>query len=398
MGSQATFYRNCRSHEVGALNIVPGCEQGLNMKTLGIVSYNIHCNFTNYGSALQSWALCRTVERLGYKPVLMDYCPDVLRDKNPLDPFKNMWDKDEESLRMCELTMPAIHENYKKFDRFYHEWFNRSKGAYISTNFNSCVKQEGFDGFVCGSDTIFCVDEFGIDDGYYANYEPMRGHSISYAASFGDSHFTPATCALLDARLKNFKAIGIRESGMVPYIKQRVSVPVSQVIDPTLLLSSTDFDELSQAPTNKKPYLLLYARRYNPKMEAHAINLAMKNGWRIVEISLRATNAERGHEMRYDAGVEEFIGLVKYAAHVVTNSYHGMIVAIHYKKSFDIFSREQCDTKIDEVLSELKLTYCKRIDAVDAMPHRPEWADVSSCMKTQAIKSRLFLKKSLELL
>ena len=27
------------------------------MKTLGIVSYNIHCNFTNYGSVLQSWAL-----------------------------------------------------------------------------------------------------------------------------------------------------------------------------------------------------------------------------------------------------------------------------------------------------------------------------------------------------
>ncbi len=34
------------------------------MKTIGIVSYNIHCNFTNYGSALQSWALCRTMGRM----------------------------------------------------------------------------------------------------------------------------------------------------------------------------------------------------------------------------------------------------------------------------------------------------------------------------------------------
>ena len=325
------------------------------MKTVGIVSYNIHCNFTNYGSALQSWALCRTIERLGYKPVLMDYCPDVLRDKNPLDPFKNMWDKDEESRRMCELTMPAIRENYKKFDRFYHERFNRSKGAYTSLNFNSCVEQEGLDGFVCGSDTIFCVDEFGIDDGYYANYECMRGRSISYAASFGDSHFTPETFAILDERLKNFKAIGIRESGMVPYIKQRVSVPVSQVIDPTLLLSSTDFNELALEPENREPYLLLYARRYNPKMEAYAIDIARKNGWRIVEISLRATNAERGHEMRYDAGVEEFIGLVKNAAFVITNSYHGMIVSFHYRRPFKLFSREQCDTKIAEVAAILNV-------------------------------------------
>ena len=41
------------------------------MKTVGIVSHNKHRNFTNYGSALQSWALCRTIERLGYKMGLM---------------------------------------------------------------------------------------------------------------------------------------------------------------------------------------------------------------------------------------------------------------------------------------------------------------------------------------
>ena len=29
------------------------------MKNIAIISYNIHCNFTNYGSALQSWALSR---------------------------------------------------------------------------------------------------------------------------------------------------------------------------------------------------------------------------------------------------------------------------------------------------------------------------------------------------
>ena len=367
------------------------------MKTLGVVSYNIHCNFTNYGSALQSWALNRMVGRLGYKPVLMDYCPDVLRDANPLDPFKKMWDKDAESRRMCELTMPAIHENYNKFDRFYTERFNRSH-SYTSVSFNECVAAEGLDGFVCGSDTIFCPDEFGIDDGYYANYSCMRGRSISYAASFGDPHFTTETYALLDARLKNFRAIGIRESGMVSYIKQRVNVPVSPVIDPTLLLSATDFDELAQEPKNCEPYLLLYARRYNPKMEAYAIDLAKKNGWRIVEISLRATNAERGHEMRYDAGVEEFVGLVKYASYVVTNSYHGMIVAIHYHCPFDVFSREQCDTKIDEVLSRLELSCCKKIDAVGTLSHQIDWDYVSSCMEEQADKSRSFLEKSLELL
>ena len=54
------------------------------MKRFGTVSYNIYCNFTNYGSALQSWALCRIVDKLGaggrWQSVLVVYCPDVLRD------------------------------------------------------------------------------------------------------------------------------------------------------------------------------------------------------------------------------------------------------------------------------------------------------------------------------
>ena len=33
------------------------------MKTFGIVSYNIYCNFTNHGLVLQSWALGSTIER-----------------------------------------------------------------------------------------------------------------------------------------------------------------------------------------------------------------------------------------------------------------------------------------------------------------------------------------------
>ena len=35
------------------------------MKTFGIVSYNKYANLTNYGSALQSWALNTAINKLG---------------------------------------------------------------------------------------------------------------------------------------------------------------------------------------------------------------------------------------------------------------------------------------------------------------------------------------------
>lgn len=321
------------------------------MKTFGTVSYNLHCSFTNYGSALQSWALGRAIARLGHKPVLLDYCPDVLRGRSPLNPFAHMWDKDDESRRMCELTMPAIRINHAKFEAFYRTRCNVSKGAYTSENFCECVTNEGLDGFVCGSDTIFCIDEFkGFDDGYYANYPCMRGHSVAYAASFGDSHFAPADYATLDQRLGNFKSLGLRENQMLPYVKAHVDVPAARVVDPTLLLTRADYDEIAAPAASHAPYLLLYTRRYNPSMEAFAIREARERGLQIVEISLRATNAQLGHEMRYDAGVEEFLALVRDAACIVTNSFHGLIFAVHYSRPCFVFSREQGDSKIGEVL------------------------------------------------
>lgn len=330
--------------------------------TFAQISYNIHCNFTNYGSALQTWALSQVINKLGHKPVLVDYCPDCLKDKDPLNPIKNMWDTDEVRRRMCELSMPAIRINYEKFERFYTERFHRTRKVYTKENFNDIVRDEKIDGFVCGSDTIFCVDEFGMDDGYYANYSAMRnGYSIAYAASFGDSHFDDATYRMLDDRLGNFKALGIREGQMIPYIKEHSSTPVRQVLDPTLLLSREDYDRLAFADRlEPEKYILLYARRYNEKMFEYADRLAAEKGCKIIDISLMAANADR-HRMFYEAGVEEFLSLVRHTEYVVTNSYHGMIMAVHYRRPFVIFSREQCDTKIDEVLKLFDLKNRKMV-------------------------------------
>lgn len=318
---------------------------------LGIVTYNIYCNFTNYGSALQTWALLRTLRNLGYDAKLVDYCPDVLLDKDPLNPFPNMWDQDEESKRNCELTMPAIRENYYKFEHFYRDICPITNKRYTAKNFNEVITEESIDGFVCGSDTIFCIEEFnGFDDGYYANFDCMRRNAIAYAASFGRTEFNEKTSLVLQERLKNFKALGIRENRMIGYVESHTSVPCLRTIDPTLLLTADDYDTLAAIRQMDKPYLLLYTRRYNPNMEAYAKKVAEEKNLRIVEISLRATNTEKGHIMRYDAGVEEFLSLVKYSDFVVTNSFHGLIFAVQYRRPVMVFSRTQAVNKISELV------------------------------------------------
>lgn len=367
------------------------------MKTFGIISYNIHCNFTNYGSALQSWALTQAIKKLGHNPILVDYCPDCLKDKDPLNPMKNMWDTDEENRRMCELSLPAIRINYEKFERFYTEKFNRTKKVYTKENFDEIVADEQIDGFVCGSDTIFCVDEFGMDDGYYANYPVMKnGYSISYAASFGDSHFDDDTYKILNHHIGNFKALGIREDWMIPYIREHSTTPVQKVLDPTLLMTKDDFESIAYPERlEESKYLLLYARRYNKRMFDYAETLAAKNGWKIIDISLRATNAGK-HRMFYEAGVEEFLSLVRYAEFLVTNSYHGMIMGVHYRKPFVVFSREQCDIKIDEVLELMGLTDRKLVMGDEMVPEFIDYDAVHARIQDAAFYSMSYLTNALD--
>lgn len=369
------------------------------MKTIGIVSCNINCNFTNYGSALQSWALCRAIEKIDTSIItkLVDYCPTLHLESDALNPAKKMWDQDEETKKNIELSMPAIRENYYKFENFYTQRFRRTKKKYTSQNFNDIIADEGINGFVCGSDTIFCIDEWKeFDDAYYANYDCMRNRSVAYAASFGDSHFKEEEYSILNKRLQNFKAIALRENDMVEYVREQVKVRVERVIDPTLLLEASEYEEITAPRQETEKYLLMYSRRYNKRMEEYADALAKKNGWKVVEISIRATNADR-HAMRYDAGVEEFLSLVKHCECMVTNSFHGIIFSTQFRRPFYCFSREQGDKKIGELLALFGLENRILVTGVEQVPSSVDYDEVHHRIQTMRDSSIDFLKYELKI-
>lgn len=98
-----------------------------------------------------------------------------------------------------------------------------------------------------------------------------------------------------------------------------------------------------------RPPLISETNLYEPR---HKVRLAIKPGitgmWQVSGRS-DITDFEE---------VEEFLSLVKYAECVITNSFHGMIFAVQYCRPFYVFSREQCDTKIKELLELFELSEC----------------------------------------
>lgn len=371
------------------------------MARYATVTYNRHANFTNYGSALQTWALHRAIERVApfTEVICLDYCPDSHREVAPLDPFHCMWDADEESKGMVELSMPAIRSNLRKFERFYDEECRFTKRSYTSADVGESLAVEGLDGYVCGSDTIFCIREFGgFDLGYFADVPQMRGRSVAYAASFGDVDWTDEELRHLADRLKNFKAIGLRESGMIEFARRHASACVERVADPTLLLRRNDYLGIAADIQYQGRYLLLYSRRYDPAMESYAEKVAHDLGCQIVEISLRASNADRGHHMRYDAGVEEYLALVRDATYMVTNSYHGLVFAVQMGVPFTVFTREQAGCKIVELLRWLGLEDRRATVADGHIPLHMGFGRSYDKLEGIREQSLSFLRKEIDLL
>lgn len=367
-------------------------------KRIGIISYNIYCNYTNYGSALQSYALFNAIKMVSnnVEPILVDYCPDVLKDKNPLNPLKNTWDQDDTTKNALILSSNDIEINFKKYEDFFRQRFVITKEKYTRDNFNTIKRIDEISNFVCGSDTIFCTLEFhGFDDGYFANYSIMKkGYCFSYAASFGDSKFdTVEEYTRLKELLANFKLIGVREATLVDKLAYE-GFPIKRVIDPTLLLERKDYDEIASDRLVEGDYLVLYARRHNDEMVAYAEKIAKKYRLKIIDISLRAY-FYKDHKPYYSAGVEEFLSLIKYSKYVITNSYHGLIFGLQYEKPLAVFSREQADTKIGNLLSLLDCEYVFHCNN-DENYFTPNYNEVNKRIKAARGDSFEFLKKALE--
>ena len=365
---------------------------------IGIFTYeSLYCNFTNYGTVLQAWALSKAVANLNseYEPILINYCPDIMMDKNPLDPMKNMWDTDPESRKMCELSLPSIKVNFNKIKNFYYKKMKLTNHSYTSSNVSNVV-DEGIFRFICGSDSIWDVTEFGMDRAFFADYPMMRGNSIAYAPSFQDSFsgYSREQCDLLIRYLQNFIAVGIRDEEPLNFMADHTQAEVKRVVDPTLLLRSNDYDEIIASRQENERYLLYYSRRYNKAMEDFVERIAKENDLKVVEISLRYTNSDK-HRMFYEAGIEEFLSLVKYSECVVTNSFHCLIFAIHFEKSFYVFTREHCNNKIYELLDRLSLADRLLQTGHEEKINQIDYKNVKACLEEERLESLAFLEKQL---
>ena len=295
---------------------------------VGILTYH---NAINYGAVLQAYALKTALDDLGVGGSVIHYTGDkMLKESKVLHISPRASGKDK-LLAIARLPMRA--KTVRRFRRFLAEELNLS-GKLITTEDELRQLEDRYTHFVTGSDQVFNYVGTGEDYNYYLAFTDEKEKKIGYAPSFGLSEIDETHKERVAALLKDFHALALREKKGQELVHGLLGYEPPLVCDPTFLLTRERWEALAKAPRIKMPYVLVYSFG-SRHLEAIAKKYADEIGAIVVNIN-RAIPAigTRGVKNAYAPGPREFLGLIRNAECVVTNSFHGMALSILLEKEF----------------------------------------------------------------
>lgn len=304
-------------------------------KTALIVTTQRHFNF---GTLLQCYALQRYVEQCGYDVEVLDYLGKEYKISRYRKSRILLGD-----IRRNPLKRLAILKNYfrivkreRLFKKFLKHRINLTPKQY--PNFEGLRRNSPQKGiYIAGSDQIWNPRLGGFKPVYFLKFAPANATKISYAASFGIDKFNEEDARQLPEMLKGFQVVSCREQSGVELLK-RVGVETSLVADPVFLLEESDWEHLEDENIEKKycgNYILSYFLSYSKEKEQFVKSYF---GADAKEINISVDDSASSKSI-LGIGPEQFISLIANSDFLITDSFHGIVFALIFQKSFYVMKR-----------------------------------------------------------
>ena len=122
--------------------------------------------------------------------------------------------------------------------------------------------------------------------------------------------------------------------------------PVSVVVDPVMLLDESDWLQGIECSAPKK-YILCYLLGDSTEQRKSVEKLSKQLGLKVLTFPHILFNAVRkcdlffGDIHDYTSGPREFVGLIKNAELVITDSFHACVFSMIFKTPFAVFERNK---------------------------------------------------------
>ena len=316
----------------------------------------------NYGSALQAMALQFKLRDLGGEPFVLRQINDD-RNKSKLylalrTMKRFMWqfipEKHYGITKKIKffLEKPVFNKRYRKIDEFCNKYIrfeDFDMNQYIVINDDSVR-------YLVGSDQVWNTIDRKINPVYLLNFKNASVETkYSYAASIGLESISEKQKKYYINALKDFQCISLREKSAAEcFLDTSIYEKIRRDIDPTMLYDGDFWSRYASTVHDQDKYIFVYMLRPDEKLFTMARSLAKKHNLKIFYAGLTEYHQKDIVSVN-GSGVEEFLGLLKNAYYVVTNSFHGTCFSILFKRNFVSVSIESTGSRARNLLESLGL-------------------------------------------
>lgn len=313
---------------------------------VGIITFH---HSTNYGGTLQAYALWSIIKNQGYDVEIIDYRPYkavkwYLRELLPIN----------KKLQVNRHAVANLVKSWKTRRFLLSNMRLSQKKSYTRARLKDFYQH--YDIVICGSDQVWCIDSplgfRGFDPSYFLDFIGSQNscRKISYAASFGSTVnlgiHKESVCSLIS----QLDAVSVRDNNSLHLVQEGCGRPATRVVDPTFLI---EYSDVMTVPNIREEYLLIYNGAPMTTEEENFVKaIAKKKNLAIVSVGKYDRIADKN---LIGISPSEWIGYFNKAAYVVTNTYHGTVFSLIFKKPFTVFRHAYKSIKLNDLLHHVGL-------------------------------------------
>ena len=342
-------------------------------------------NSLNYGALLQTYALQYALREKGVDVEVIDYRTSV---KNV--PFKGICfgDSLHRLKRWVGLFVMFVGKGcvYCYIDALRRKRTNLFLKNYIAVSIEKYVGSEElariseYQGIIVGSDQVWNYRYAQTPNEYLLEKIEDAIVRVSYAASFGFKHLPDIYIKSYCQGLSKFKAISVREKEGQTIVSSLIERKAKWVVDPTLLLSRTQWAEIVTPDNDKRQEYLLcywvgdfknnwcniksYLKRYK-KIKIYGFQSQVYGSFVWEQWFFRlCLFLTPGVELCYANGPIAFLRDISNASAVLTDSFHAVMFSCIYQRPLRVITgsssvRANMESRIVDFTNRVGMADCR---------------------------------------
>lgn len=312
----------------------------------------------NYGGTLQCLALYKILQTMGHDVEVVDFKPQfacslvkrILYNVSSVRSFKELYSilkhKSETANQKINKELCAIFDTYRKTRISFSTACNELSISDIAM---------AYDVIIVGSDQVW-ASTVRSHLSYMGDWTPpFRGHLYSYAACATKIRYPILRKRKIIRLLNKFSGISVRDEYSKKFVEQ--FVPQNRIridLDPTLLYN---FDNMCSSKSSQEKYILVYVLGKEISGGNEEAIKRIKNmmdcDMKVIAITIYDEEVRYADKTIKNATPEDWMWYIKNAQFIFTDSFHGEVFSIKFKKNFYVYYVEENRSSRIKALSQM---------------------------------------------